>query len=31
MIKSKVGTKGFEGYTEKELVDYYKSQGYTVN
>jgi hypothetical protein len=29
-IKSKVGTKGFEGYTEKELVDYYKSQGYTV-
>ena len=30
-IKSKVGTKGFEGYTEKELVDYYKSQGYTVN
>ena len=31
IIKSKVGTKGFEGYTEKELVDYYKSQGYTVN
>jgi hypothetical protein len=30
-IKSKVGTKGFEGYTEKELVDYYKSQGYTIN
>ncbi len=29
-IKSKVGTKGFEGYSEKELVDYYKSQGYTV-
>lgn len=29
-IKSKVGKKGFEGYTEKELVDYYKSQGYTI-
>jgi hypothetical protein len=29
-IKSKVGTKGFEGYTEKELVDYYKSQGYEI-
>jgi len=29
-IKSKVGTAGFEGYTEKELVDYYKSQGYTI-
>jgi hypothetical protein len=29
-IRSKVGTKGFEGYTEKELVDYYKSQGYNV-
>lgn len=29
-IKSKVGTVGFEGYTEKELVDYYKSQGYTI-
>jgi hypothetical protein len=29
-IKSKVGTKGFEGYTEKELVDYYTSQGYKI-
>lgn len=29
-IKAKVGTKGFEGYTEKELIDYYKSQGYTI-
>lgn len=29
-IKSKVGTAGFEGYTEKELVDYYTSQGYNV-
>jgi hypothetical protein len=29
-IKSKIGTAGFEGYTEKELVDYYKSQGYTI-
>ena len=29
-IKAKVGTKGFEGYSEKELIDYYKSQGYTI-
>lgn len=29
-IKSKVGTKGFEGYTEQELIDYYTSQGYTI-
>ncbi len=29
-IKELVGKKGFEGYTEKELIDYYKSQGYTV-
>lgn len=29
-IKSKVGTKGFEGYTEQELIDYYKSQGYEI-
>lgn len=29
-IKSKVGTKGFEGYTEKELIDYYRSQGYQI-
>lgn len=30
VIKSKVGTKGYEGYTEKELVDYYTSQGYNI-
>lgn len=29
-IKSLVGTKGYEGYTEQELIDYYKSQGYTI-
>lgn len=29
-IKSLVGKKGYEGYTEKELIEYYKSQGYTV-
>lgn len=29
-IKEKVGTKGFEGYTEKELADYYGSQGYEI-
>lgn len=29
-IRSLVGKKGYEGYTEKELVDYYKSQGYTI-
>lgn len=29
-IKSKVGTKGFEGYSLQELKDYYTSQGYTV-
>ena len=29
-IKSLVGKKGYEGYTEKELVDYYKSQGYEI-
>jgi len=29
-IKSLVGTKGYEGYTEKELMDYYKSQGYEI-
>jgi len=29
-IRSKVGTKGYEGYTEKELIDYYRSQGYTI-
>lgn len=30
-IKGLVGKKGYEGYTEKELVDYYKSQGYKIN
>ena len=30
-LRSKVGTKGYEGYSEKELIDYYKSQGYTIN
>lgn len=29
-IKSLVGTKGYEGYTEQELIDYYKSQGYNI-
>jgi hypothetical protein len=29
-LQSKVGTKGFEGYTLQELKDYYTSQGYTV-
>lgn len=29
-IKAKVGTKGFEGYSEQELIDYYKGLGYTV-
>jgi hypothetical protein len=29
-LKSLVGTKGYEGYSEQELLDYYKSQGYTV-
>lgn len=29
-IKSLVGTKGYEGYTEKELIDYYESNGYKV-
>lgn len=29
-IKSLVGKKGYEGYTEKELIDYYKSQGYNI-
>jgi len=29
-IKSLVGTKGYEGYTEQELIDYYKSQGYDI-
>lgn len=29
-IKSLVGKKGYEGYTEKELIEYYKSQGFTI-
>lgn len=29
-ISSLVGKKGFEGYSEKELMDYYKSQGYEI-
>ena len=29
-IRGLVGTKGYEGYDEKELVDYYKSQGYDI-
>lgn len=29
-VKGLVGKKGYEGYTEKELIDYYKSQGYTI-
>lgn len=29
-IQLKVGTKGYEGYTAKELVDYYKSLGYQI-
>lgn len=30
-IKSLVGTKGYEGYSQKELEDYYKSNGFTIN
>lgn len=29
-VKALVGKKGYEGYTEKELIDYYASQGYTI-
>jgi hypothetical protein len=29
-IKSLVGKKGYEGYSEKEIIDYYKSNGYEV-
>lgn len=29
-IKGLVGKRGYEGYSEKELADYYKSQGYTI-
>jgi len=30
-IKSLVGKPGYEGYTEKELIEYYKANGYKVN
>jgi len=29
-LRSLVGTKGYEGYTEKELQDYYRSNGYEI-
>jgi len=29
-IKALIGKPGYEGYDEKELTDYYKSQGYTI-
>lgn len=29
-INAMVGKPGFEGYTAKELADYYKGQGYTI-
>lgn len=29
-IRAKIGQPGYEGYDEQELVDYYKSQGYTI-
>lgn len=29
-IKSLVGQPGYEGYSEQELIDYYKSQGYDI-
>lgn len=29
-IKALVGKPGYEGYTEKELIEYYKSQGYVI-
>ena len=29
-IKGLVGKKGYEGYTESELIEYYKSQGYNI-
>lgn len=29
-LKSFIGKPGYEGYDEKELADYYKSQGYTI-
>lgn len=30
-LKSLIGTKGYEGYSLQELVDYYKSNGYKVD
>lgn len=29
-IKALVGKKGYEGYTQKELEDHYRSKGYTI-
>lgn len=29
-IKALVGKKGYEGYTEKELIEHYKSHGYDI-
>lgn len=29
-IESLVGKKGYEGYSKKELIDYYKGLGYTI-
>lgn len=30
-IKSLIGKKGYEGYTEQELIDYYEQNGFKVN
>lgn len=30
-IQALVGQPGYEGYSEKELIEYYRSQGYTIN
>lgn len=30
-IQGLVGQPGYEGYSEQELIDYYRSQGYTIN
>ncbi len=30
IIKGLVGKKGYEGYSEKEIMDYYKSNGYEI-
>jgi len=29
-IKSLVGSKGYEGYTEQEIIDYYQKNGYSI-